>query len=259
MKMRKPIVAGKFYPQDKEELKKTVEYFLEKSKEAAVTGKLKALIVPHAGYIYSGIVAGAGFKLLKAEQYRKQYKKVILLGPSHSVYFHSASIAAEDFQTPLGIVKVGNTKEWLKERLIVDLPEAHFAEHSLEVEVPFLQEVLGSFELYPFVLGEVDEKALAEAIAPFLDTDTFIVVSSDLSHYLPYEAAVKKDKETIQNILNFKFTELDACGRKPITVLMHLARKLNWKPFLIDYKNSGDTAGDKKRVVGYAAIGYEQG
>ncbi len=253
--MRKPAVAGMFYPEKKEELKKIVDGFLERGKGVKFQGELKALIVPHAGYVYSGIVAGAGFKLLTGKNVR-HYKKIILLGPSHQAYFSGAAIAAEDFETPLGVVKVGDVSKWLTEKLIVEMPEAHRKEHCLEVELPFLQEILSKFELSALVLGEVDEEKLAEAIRQFIDNNTLIVVSSDLSHYLPYETAVKKDKETINKILTFNFSHFEACGERPIKVLMHLAKSLNWKPFLIDYKNSGDTAGDKNRVVGYTAIGY---
>jgi len=244
-----------FYPKDKDELKKSVQGLLEQGKDVKFKGELKALIVPHAGYVYSGIVAGAGFKLLTGKN-GLHYKKIILLGPSHQAYFSGAAIAAEDLETPLGVVKIGKVSPWLKEELIVEMPEAHRKEHCLEVELPFLQETLSKFELYALVLGEVDEEKLAQMIKKFIDNNTLIVVSSDLSHYLPYETAVKKDKETINSILNFNFSHFEACGERPIKVLMHLAKSLNWKPFLIDYKNSGDTAGDKNRVVGYTAIGY---
>ena len=254
--MRKPAVAGMFYPKDKDELKRSIHGLLDQGKEVKFKGELKALIVPHAGYAYSGIVAGAGFKLLAGQQASRHYSKVILLGPSHQAYFSGAAIAAEDFETPLGTVKIGNISSWLKEELIVEMPEAHRKEHCLEVELPFLQETFSKFELYALVLGEVDEEKLAETIKRFIDNNTLIVVSSDLSHYLPYETAVKKDKETINKILHFDFSHFEACGERPIKVLMYLAKSLNWKPFLIDYKNSGDTAGDKSRVVGYTAIGY---
>ncbi|MEW5897336.1 MAG: AmmeMemoRadiSam system protein B [Nanoarchaeota archaeon] len=261
--MRKPAVAGMFYPRSREELLSSVKRYLKEGKESKLPGKLKALIVPHAGYIYSGIVAGAGFKAVtgkynKDNKYNKfnKYNKVILLGPSHYVYFTSASIATEDFETPLGIVKIGETKLWLKEDLIIGLKEAHIKEHCLEVELPFLLETVKNFELYALVLGDVDEKELAKSIKRFIDDKTLIVVSSDLSHYLDYNAAQRTDKETIAKILIFDFSSLEACGEKAIKVLMYLAKEFNWKPYLIDYKNSGDTAGDKSRVVGYASIAY---
>lgn len=250
--IRKPAVAGMFYPADRQELKQIVNHFLDEGKEIKFKGNLKALIVPHAGYIYSGIVAGAGFKLLK----KTDFRKVILLGPTHQFPFFGAALAKEDFETPLGPVKSGKTEELFKENQIIELPEAHLREHSLEVELPFLQETLKDFELYAFSLGEIEEERLAETISRFIDGKTLVLASSDLSHYFDYKTAVEKDKETIRKILSFDFSGLEACGEKPVKVLMHLAKKLGWKPFLIDYKNSGDTAGDKKKVVGYCAIGF---
>lgn len=247
--MRAPVFAGSFYPAKKDELQKQVNDFLNKCKKVNFSGHLKALIVPHAGYIYSGIVAGAGYRLVK------DFKKVILLGPSHQAYFTGASLATEDFSTPLGTVKSGNDN-LLKKDLVINLPAAHAKEHSLEVQLPFLQTVLSDFELSAFVLGEVDEEKLAKHLERFLDEETLLIISSDLSHYLPYLNAKQVDQKTINNILRLNFNEIEACGEKGIKVLMHLAKSLGWKPFLIDYRNSGDTAGDKEKVVGYTAIGF---
>jgi hypothetical protein len=249
---RKPAVAGTFYPKNPEELKRQVQDFLAQAEVIDTQGKLKALIVPHAGYIYSGIVAAQAYKLLESYS----FKKVILLGPSHYQAFHGASIAEEDFQTPLGIVKVGNTESWLKEDLVISFPDAHQQEHSLEVQLPFLQETLGEFELYALVLGTVNEEKLAKYLAAKVDDDTLIIVSSDLSHYLEYQKAIMKDNDTISKILNDDPGSLDACGKVGIKVLMHLASIKGWPPQLLDYRNSGDTAGDKTKVVGYAAIAY---
>src|SRR3989339_422836 len=239
---RKPAVAGTFYPANQVELKKSVDSFLAQNKKTIPEGKmLKALIVPHAGYVYSGAVAAAGFSLLEG----KEYSNILLLGPTHYVAFNGAAIATEDFETPLGLIKVGKTKKWIDDRLIKDLKLTHLNEHCLEVQLPFLQQVLKEFKLYALLLGEIKAEELAEKIVKYLDDDTLIIVSSDLSHYLSYDAAIKKDQATINHILNFNFFgEIEACGNKPIRVLMHLAKKLGWQPFLIDYKNSGDTAGD---------------
>ena len=256
--MRKPAVAGMFYPAEREELKSMVRGFLAKGKPVTYSGELKALIVPHAGYIYSGSVAGSGFRLLK-EKKNRSWKSAVLLGPSHHAYLTGAAIAAEDFETPLGVVRVGDASAWTEQGIIRSLPEAHSQEHSLEVELPFLQETIGAFELYALVLGEVDEQSLAEAVSKHLDDDTIIIVSSDLSHYKPYAEAVRTDKQTIRDILDGNLSsELDACGSGPVRVLMHLAKKLGWKPFLIEYRNSGDVTGDRSGVVGYCAIGYSK-
>ncbi len=251
--MRLPAVAGMFYPKKADELKQMIGSFLQQAEETKLKGKLKALIVPHAGYIYSGIVAAQGYKLLE----KHQFKKVILLGPSHYVAFYGAAIADEDFLTPLGKVKCGDISGWTKEGLVEVSPEAHLKEHSLEVQLPFLQETLGNqFELYALVLGTINEAKLARFISEKLDEDTLVVISSDLSHYFSYDKAVLKDNETISNILKGDAANLDACGRTPIKVLMHLAELKGWKPKLLDYRNSGDTARDKERVVGYASVAY---
>ncbi|MBS3118088.1 AmmeMemoRadiSam system protein B [Candidatus Woesearchaeota archaeon] len=250
---RQPVVAGMFYPKNPDELKQMLSSFLEQAEEIKLKEKLRALIVPHAGYIYSGIVAAQGYKLLT----KNQFQKVILLGPSHYVAFYDAAIADEDFLTPLGKVKVGEINNWIKEGLVEVSSEAHTKEHSLEVQLPFLQETLGDrFELYALVLGTVNEAKLAKFISEKLDEDTIVVVSSDLSHYLPYNKAVLKDNQTLNNILKGDAANLDACGRIPIKVLMHLAELKGWKPKLLDYRNSGDTAGDKGTVVGYASMAW---
>lgn len=251
---RKPAVAGTFYPKNPEELKKQVQEFLAQAEVMDTHNKLKALIVPHAGYIYSGIVAAQAYKLLESYS----FKKVLLLGPSHYQAFHGAAIAEEDFQTPLGIVKIGDTKDWLKEDLIISSPEAHRQEHSLEVQLPFLQQTLGEFDLYPLVLGTVNEEKLAKYLSTKLDEDTLVIVSSDLSHYLEYQRAILRDNDSISKILNDDPGNLDACGKVGIKVLMHLAQINHWQPQLLDYRNSGDTAGDKNKVVGYAAVAYTE-
>ena len=258
--LRKAAVSGTFYPGEKQRLSVAVDKYIKDSKEMKVKGKLQALIVPHAGYAYSGIVAGAGYKLLQQKLKEGQkFRKVILLGPSHFVGFHGASLSKEDFITPLGIVKSG--KEKLTAEEISDLPEAHLKEHSLEVQLPFLQKVLGDFELYPMVLGEQDNASilkLAKVIEEFKDDNTLILISSDLSHYLAYDTAVKRDTQTLSNIRDGNMNDLEACGYEPIRVLMQLAKNLGWISILLDYRNSGDTSGNKTQVVGYAAIAYVQ-
>ena len=186
---------------------------------------------------------------------KMSFKKVILLGPSHQVYFEGASIASEDFITPLGVVRCGDSSLWLSSP-VINFPPAHLKEHSLEVQLPFLQAMLGDFEMFALVLGEVDEGEVAKRVIEHLDADTLLVISSDLSHYQPYKEAQKKDKESISHILKSDLEDIDACGAAPIRVLIRVAKSLGWRPRLLDYRNSGDTAGDKSRVVGYSAIVY---
>lgn len=253
--MRQPCVAGSFYPASEKELREKIRFFLKEGKDINFSGKLKALIVPHAGYIYSGKVAGAGFKLLQ----NKSFSEVILLGPSHYFYFEKVALAEEDFKTPLGIVKRGDLSNWLKEEIFIKNQTLHQPEHCLEVVLPFLQETLKDFKLFALLLGEIEEERLAETLTKFINQKTLLIVSSDLSHGYDYNSAVVLDKKSIEAILNFSFSqEIEACGKKPILTLMYLAKKLGWRPFLIDYQNSGDTAGNKNQVVGYVALGYQE-
>lgn len=247
--MREPKMAGAFYPANKEELSNQLKLLFKKA-ETKSSPNVKAIIVPHAGYIYSGIVAATGYKLID-----KKFKKIIIMGPSHQVPIEGGAYDInKHWKTPLGnieLFKLNNTG-------IEEHPIAHEFEHSLEVQVPFLQQTLSDFKICPITLGSFP-KNLPEEIINSLDEETFIVVSSDLSHYLPYDVAVEKDKKTIKRILSGeKIHPYDACGADCINVLEEVAKKKKWTPKLIDYKNSGDTAGSPFQVVGYACIAYEE-
>ena len=273
--IRQPVVAGIFYPGEKEALVRQISEFLKQTPE--VKKQPVILIVPHAGYQYSGLIAAAGFKQLA----EKGYSTVILLGVSHSAYFEGAALDEnEAWKTPLGRVLIDkNLAKKIAEvdpRIFFSSP-AHAQEHSLEVELPFLQLVLADFKIVPLLLGQADNEfleVLADGLAKNITGDTLVVVSTDLSHYPPYEVANKVDRATIKAILsgdfqNFEATtsaqmvknypglETCACGEKAVGAGMILAKKLGegeWK--LLRYANSGDLAGEKGRVVGYGAIGY---
>ena len=262
-KTRLPAVAGAFYPFDKRELSAMVGDYVSKGKDVLLKGKLRGLVVPHAGYVYSGPVAGAGYKLLS--KHSQGIERIILLGPSHHAWFKGASEGGfDEWITPLGKVKAGSLASKLKgegKGLVQTIPQAHVPEHCLEVQLPFLQSVLKKdFEIFPLLCGEVDAGLLAKAIAPAVDAKTLVIASSDLSHYLPYEVAVKVDKNANELVpaLDIRGFEAkgDACGKTPILVLMHLAKIKGWKGLFLDYKNSGDTAGDKSRVVGYGCYAF---
>lgn len=250
---RKAVVAGYFYPSEPKQLKETINNFLNKATEIEISGDLKGLIVPHAGYIYSGSVAAVGYKLLK--NFNK--KKVILIGPSHFLPFIGASVSTADFwETPIGKVKV----QKIKTDFFIDLPQAHLKEHSLEVQLPFLQLVLKDFNIIPIVLGEVDPKDIADALIPLLDKDTVIIASSDLSHYHPYNIAKKLDELANKFIpkLDIKNVEMkvEACGKTAILTLMNMAKKMKWVGKKLYYCNSGDVTGDKGQVVGYGCYAF---
>jgi len=262
--VRKPAYAGSFYPADKSEIEQTIEILTSKAKETHFiipAGKsLIALILPHAGYIYSGLTASHASLVLSGNK----FSKVILLGPDHRIGFAGCSISGSDkYETPLGQVRIHKdaSKLGLQKELFHSIPVSDKNEHSIEVVLPFLQIYLKKFELVPIVTGSVDYKRIAEGIDPILDDKTLLVASSDLSHYLPYNEAAGKDKETINMILNLDKEKLtkssnSACGKIPVLTIMDLAGKYGWKPLLIHYSNSGDTAGDRSRVVGYAAIAF---
>jgi MEMO1 family protein len=261
--VREPAVADMFYSGDEDTLKRMILEYLEKVPAIEIAGKVKAVIAPHAGYIYSGQTAAYSYKLLKALDPDVRWK-ILLLGLSHHVPISGAAAPAfEKWKTPLGEVVVKDVRDEIgKSDLISDIPDAGIEEHSLEVQVPFLQMVLkGGFDLYPLVLGSFRAELLAEELAEFCARDDVItVVSSDLSHYLPYEEAKKVDHVTCKAVCDLDAPGMesdgDACGKMGILTLIHLAKKLNWKCKILDYKNSGDTAGTKDKVVGYGSWGF---
>lgn len=233
---------------------------LQAAPAVQLTGRLAALIVPHAGYCFSGSVAAVAFSLL-AHCTQHPPRRVVLLGPSHFAVFPGASVALHNsWSSPLGLTRIDPGAPELLGATIVDLPDAHAGEHSLEVELPFLQTVLDDFSLLPIVCGKVDCIRLAHALQPCLQPDTLLIASSDLSHYQPYAQACSIDQRTCEMILHLDLEDFEqygeACGRVPIAVLLYLARSAGWKVQLLEYKNSGDTAGGKERVVGYGAFAF---
>lgn len=217
--------------------------------------------MPHAGYIYSGKTAShAGPDIQNSKP-----QTIVLLGPDHHVGMTTSHLCQKKYwQTPLGILPIAQaTKTLLREHpdLFADIHLCDEKEHSLEVILPFLQTWLTPFNLLPIVTGQVDPVPLAKAINPLVDRDTLLVVSSDLSHFLPAPKAETKDKQTIDAILEMNLNALaindnKACGLIPICALIILAKARNWIPRLLHYSHSGDTSGDFNRVVGYATIGF---
>lgn len=263
--VRKPVWAGKFYPADKQVLLSTIENLTQQAAQEASRNvppdrTLKALILPHAGYRYSGLTAAHSGYVLKG----RTYNKVLLLGPDHRVGFKNGAYSdAHWWETPLGKIALHKKgqKRLQSNPLFHYVAASEKSEHSLEVLLPFLQVYLFDFKIVPMVIGPCDHSRMALAIEPLLDRQTLLVVSADLSHYLPYEKAVKRDHSTIGHILDLNVTPIlsdrnRSCGKHPIGVLINLARNHNWQPVLLNYSNSGDTAGDKQQVVGYAAIAF---
>ncbi len=269
---RPPLVAGSFYPSDAKELAAMVDGFLAQAKPPAVADPV-AIIAPHAGYPYSGPVAAWSYALLKGHK----YDRVVVIAPSHIEGFEFVSVFNGDaYSTPLGRVPVDRdfAKKLAGSNVLIKLSDRGHtgggarSEHALEVQLPFLQRVLGDFQLVPVVLGTQSYeacRALGVALAKLMrGSNTLIVASSDLSHYHPYDEAVRLDRKTLNAIeerdylsmsRNFEHRIWEACGGGPIIAAMIAAERLGAnQATILRYANSGDTAGEKSRVVGYGAV-----
>ncbi len=265
---RDPAVAGMFYPGDEATLRQIISDLTEKAAKSRLTfpadQPLRALIMPHAGYSYSGYTAAHAAPLLE----KKRFNKIIIMGPDHRVGFNGCAISnVTAYQTPLGKIALHPDSQALrknKELFITPPPVSETKEHAIEVILPFLQAWLPPFELIPIIVGNAPVDAISRAISPVLDDKTLLIASSDLSHYLPYSQAVARDRETIEWILNLQPDNLirsrnRACGKIPIAVVINLAKTYNWQPKLIHCSNSGDTSGQRDRVVGYSVIAFYGG
>lgn len=268
----RPPVAGKmgFYPYSKEALSQEVYNLLSSAPSPGLNGELVALIVPHAGYQYSGLTAAHAYKLLA----QRSYETVVIIGPAHQAIVNGAAIdPADAYETPLG--KVSVDKE-VAEELVKSNPsiyydaQVHAQEHSIEVQIPFLQAVLKDFKIVPIVMGEFSWnyiKALSSALAKIAQEKSILIIaSSDLSHYHSYEEAVKMDKEGLKEVVKMDsqtlYTKIQSgkcemCGALPILTVIETAKKLGaQKAKLLNYRNSGEATGDKSRVVGYSAVAF---
>jgi len=254
--VRKPAVAGQFYSANPSKLRQEVEGYLAAGKKLGEYPRI--IISPHAGYVFSGPVAGIGFATIDPG-----VKKVILVGPSHHKYFDGVSIPeAEAYETPLGQVKLAfaDIKKLRSNPLVHAYPDAHSREHCLEVQLPFLQVILKEFTIIPVITGNVEPAVVADLLFPLIDKSTLVVISSDFSHYHSNNEARQIDKASIETIVNAREEgPIDACGELPIRVAMHLAKKMGLTPRLLDARNSFETCpeyGSGDRVVGYASIVY---
>jgi MEMO1 family protein len=258
VRVRPAVVAGLFYPADADTLAATVDDAVAHAMPWSGEPP-KALVVPHAGYVYSGPVAATGYRALAA--LRDTVHRVVLLGPAHHVGLRGLAVSSADaFVTPLGLVPVDTEARaavLAVAGVVVD-DHVHAPEHSLEVHLPFLQRTLGDFAILPLVVGAAD----ARTVAAVLDTvwggpETLIVVSSDLSHYLDHDAATRRDRATAAAIVagdTDTLTGADACGATPLRGLCLAARTHGLTAELVDLRTSADTAGDPSRVVGYGTF-----
>lgn len=266
-KLRKSIIAGSWYPGDPSVLKGDITRYIQNVPDRDIAGDILGLIVPHAGYVYSGQVAAHAYKLIRG----KRYDAVILIGPSHRVAFSGISIYSQGaYETPLGLVPVDeNIAREMKRlsKIIIDFPAAHDQEHSLEIQLPFLQVVLGSFSFVPLVMGDQNAatcRELANVIYQVAkDRHVLIVASTDLSHFYEYKKAGQLDGIILRHVQdndvegllrNLAHDKTEACGGGPMATMMLAADKLGaHHSLLLKYANSGDVTGDKSSVVGYTS------
>lgn len=259
-KVRPAAVAGRFYPGDASGLAAEVDALLAAA-EVSATARPKALIVPHAGYVYSGPIAASAYKLLAGHP---RPTRVVLIGPAHTVALRGLALPdASAVVTPLGQVALDVEAMQAVSALpqVCVSAEAHAREHSLEVQLPFLQRALGEFRLVPLVVGHASPTAVAEVLNRLWgDEQTLIVISTDLSHFLSYGEARALDEATARQILagDIDFDGDQACGAHGVRGFLLAAREHRLAPRLLDLRSSGDTAGDRRRVVGYASFAYSQ-
>lgn len=269
--IRHPAVAGMFYPADRRELARTVDRLLDEAeseegtqeKRADAGPAPKAVIAPHAGYLYSGPVAATVFRRLRAA--RGSIRRAVVIGPSHRVPLRGLALPrCEVFATPLGPLRIdgdaASALAALPQVTVSDTP--HAVEHSLEVLLPFLQAVLGEITLVPLVVGDATPEEVSEVLETAWDgPETLVVVSTDLSHYLDHDTARRRDTRTAEAIENLRYEDLgpgDACGRNAVRGLLHLARRRGLTVRCLDLRTSGDTAGPRDEVVGYGAFAVEE-
>lgn len=269
-RVRHPAVAGAFYPGQAAVLSGDVMALLAATQkgggvntQAELSATVpKAIIVPHAGYMYSGSTAALAYARLAPA--RANIRRVVLLGPVHRVAVRGLALPSADiFATPLGRISVDQASVAAIAGLsqVIVSPAAHALEHSLEVQLPFLQSVLDDFTLVPLAVGDASPAEVAEVLEVLWGgPETLMVISSDLSHFLPYHTAQAVDQETVQTILSLSGTvsHEQACGGTPVNGLMLAARRHHLRPQLLGLCNSGDTAGDKTRVVGYASLAFTE-
>ena len=271
--IRRPAVAGSFYPADASTLSRQVKDFLRRAPKMEIPGEIIALVCPHAGYMYSGQVAAYSFRQIEG----KSFDAVVVVAPSHRVALSGASVYDRGaYQTPLGMIPVEKElcqKLMKGSGLIRFVPQAHGPEHSLEVQLPFLQEILGAFQLVPIVIGD-QSYATCEQVGQAISRavqgkKVLLVASTDLSHFHPYDLAVKKDRVILKALEEFDAKKLseeldsgrgEACGGGPVIAVMVAAKALGAnRSQVLKYMNSGDVTGDRSGVVGYAsAVFYRE-
>lgn len=255
--VRPPAVAGTFYPADPPSLSGLVDAFLAEGPPWDESEPPKALVVPHAGYVYSGPIAASGFRAWAAPAFPPE--RVVIVAPAHRALVRGlVTVSATHLETPLGVVAVDPIARRLPNVSVDD--DAHRLEHAIEVQLPFVQRIAPSARVVPLLVGEATATEVGHVLASVDGgAGTRFVVSSDLSHYLPYDTARSLDRQTARHILDLAERPLggeEACGAHAIDGLLWLARRERWIPRLLDLRNSGDTRGPRDAVVGYGAFAF---
>lgn len=258
--IRSPAVAGMFYPAQPDALREDIRHYLDAAVPSDLTS-VRAIIVPHAGYVYSGPVAAAAYRLLANQTHPPA--RLLIMGPSHRAWFQGVAIADVDgFRTPLGVQDVD--RDYIRQisagsRLFSTATAPHTAEHCLEVQIPFIQVVLPEAKVVPMLFGDVDPREVGDVLNQVVSDGDLLIVSSDLSHYHTNETAHDIDGHFLSALLAGDCQGVargEACGQAPALALMTVAEARGWRPHLLDYRTSGDVTGERRQVVGYAAVAY---
>lgn len=258
MSTRKAVVSGSFYPSKKEEILKYINHFNSVKTNMETFENIKAIIVPHAGYIYSGFTANMAYKLVSAS--KKDIKRVVVIGPSHRVYLKGASVALYDeYETPLGNLKIEKefSQKLIDKYEFLDFNVECEFEHSTETQAPFIKHYFENVKLVEIVYGEIEYKDLLKVIDEVLEDElNFVVISTDLSHFYTLEEANKKDNICL-NAIDKKDLEMfdycEACGKTGVRAIINWAIKNNYESKILNYCTSADVTKDKSRVVGYTS------
>jgi hypothetical protein len=268
--IKKSVIAGSWYPGNPSTLRRDIENYFNSASLPELNGEVVGLIAPHAGYMYSGKIAACAYNVIRG----KKFDSVIVIGPSHRVAFHGVSVLSSGgYETPLGIVPIdedlaGKIKK--TSPIVADFPGAHLQEHSVEIQLPFLQVALGDFLFLPLVMGDQDAdtcRELSETIYKSSQNKKILIIgSSDLSHFYNYNKAKQMDSIAVKHLKegdakgllqSLENGEVEACGGGPMVVVLLTAHLMKAdKSYFLKYANSGDVTGDKNSVVGYASAVY---
>jgi len=259
LNVKQPNVAGQFYPSDPEGLQRYLVHYISPQKSRGKsTGKLTALIAPHAGYDYSGAIAGMAYAELETRA--SGVGRIAVLSPTHYFYFSQIAVLNCDaYETPMGPIVIDEqfVEHLLDKKLAVDRSDIFEREHALEVHLPFIKQVAPYAMLVPLIIGQTDPEIVKKMVDELIRNDVFIIVSTDLSHFHPYKVAQSMDQKTKIIIESLEYTQLNgemACGHYPLSGLLKWAKENNGRIETLALRNSGDTAGDKSSVVGYGSF-----